>query len=241
MTELTMTCAEVRAAAAELALGMVSGAERAAALEHLTGCPACRAEVESLADVADALLLLAPQAEPPLGFETRVADRMAAAGLGVSHRPPRRWRLATMAAVAAAVLGVAIGFSGLYERSQGNSLDREYVNALRVLGGKALRAGRLTSADGRATGELFLYDGHPSWIFVTVSDPQASGPLTVELRWAGKDPVILSGLTVVNGTGSLGTRLDEGVTGLQSVRVRGSGVDYMGHFDGQPARAGPMP
>jgi hypothetical protein len=241
VTEPTMTCADVRAAAAELALGMVSGVERAAALEHLAGCPACRAEVESLADVADALLLLAPQAEPPLGFETRVVDRMAAAGLGVSHRPRRRWRLATMAAVAAAVLGVAIGFSGLYERNRGTSLDREYVNALRVLGGKALLAGRLTTTDGAPTGEVFVYEGHPSWIYVYVSDKTASGPLSVELQWARGAPATVAGLNLVRGHGSLGAHIEWRAGGLQSVRVRGSGVNYMGHFDGQPATAGEMP
>ena len=237
------SCAEVRAAAPELALGMVSGAERAAALAHLAGCPGCRAEVESLSDIADTLLLLAPQAEPPLGFETRVIDRMAGASLGVSTLTPssRRWRLPAVAAAVAAVLGVAVGLSGLYERGRGNALDREYVSALRVLGGKALHAGRLTDPEGRPTGEVFVYDGHPSWIFVTVTNTRATGPLTVELRRAGRAPLRLTGLTVTGGTGSLGQRLDGSAGAVQSVRVRGPGVDYMGHFDGHPADAGTMP
>jgi hypothetical protein len=241
MSERTMTCEDVQAAAPELALGMVSGTERAAALEHLVGCATCRAEVESLSDVADALLVLAPQAEPPLGFESRVVDRLAGAGLGVPARSRRRWRLTTVAAVTAVILGVAVGFSGLYERDRGNALDREYVNALRVLGGTALHAGRLTDVEGRPTGEVFVYDGNPSWIFVTVSDPHASGPLTVELRRTGRRPTTLTGLTVSGGTGSLGQRL-AGPTGeVASVRVRGPGVDYMGHFDGRPGVAGRMP
>ena len=231
-----MTCDEVREAAAELALGMVSGAERAAALGHLATCPSCRVEVESLSDVADALLLLAPQAEPPLGFETRVLARFP----GVT-RPARRWRLTTAAAVAIAVLGSVVGVTGLLERAPSTALDREYVNALRVLGGTSLLAGRLVDADGRPTGEVFLYDGHPSWIFVTVSDSRAKGNLTVDLTWASRPPVTLTGLTMSGGTGSLGHRLDGSLAGLTSVRVHGSGVDSMGHFDGRPARAGTMP
>ena len=236
-----MTCADVRESAAELALGTVSGPERAAALEHLAGCADCRAEVESLADVADSLLLLAPQAEPSLGFETRVTERMAGAGLGLSPSRSRRRPLVVVMVAAAAVLGIVLGFTGLYERHRSTSLDREYVNALRVLGGKALLAGRLSGADGRGTGEVFVYDGHPSWVFVTVSDADASGPLTVELRFHDRDPVKLAGLTVTKGVGSLGARLPGSADGLESVRVRGNGVDYMGHFDGQPARAGTMP
>lgn len=241
MAEARMTCADVRENAAEVALGTVSGPERAAALEHLAGCGDCRGEVESLADVADSLLLLAPQAEPTLGFETRVTDRLAGAGLGLSSPRPRRRPLIAMTAVAAAVLGIVLGFTGLYERHRSNRLDREYVNALRVLGGKALFAGRLSGADGRGTGEVFVYDGHPSWVFVTISDPDASGPLTVDLQWNNRGPVTLTGLTVSNGVGSLGARLTGSADGLESVRVRGNGVDYMGHFDGQPADAGTMP
>ena len=236
-----MTCEQVREAAAELALGIVSGAERAAALEHLAACQTCRAEVEALADVADSLLLLAPQAEPPLGFETRVTDRMVGAGLGLTSPRPRRRRLLTVMAVAACVLGVAIGFTGLYERNRGTSLDREYVNALRVLGGKALLAGRLTDDSGNDAGEVFVYDGHPSWMYVYVADAKASGPMSVELQWANGAPVTVSGLNVAKGHGSLGAHIQWRAGGLESVRVRGDGVSYMGHFDGHPAEAGEMP
>jgi hypothetical protein len=236
-----MTCQQVREAAAELALGIVSGAERASALEHLAVCQTCRAEVEALADVADSLLLLAPQAEPSLGFETRVTERMIGAGLGLTSRRPRRRRLLTVAAVAACILGVAIGFTGLYERNRGTSLDREYVNALRVLGGKALLAGRLTDENGRDAGEVFVYDGHPSWMYVYVADDKGSGPMSVELQWAQGEPVTVSGLNIARGHGSLGARIEWRAGGLESVRVRGEGVSYMGHFDGHPAEAGTMP
>jgi hypothetical protein len=236
-----MTCDDVRESAAELALAMVSGPERAAALEHLAGCSDCRAEVESLADVADSLLLLAPQAEPPLGFETRVTERMTGAGLGLSAPRPRRRRLVTGLVAAAAALGIVLGFTGLYERHRSSSLDREYVNALRVLGGKALLAGRLTAVDGAPTGEVFVYEGHPSWIYVYVSDSKASGPLSVEIQWTRGAPVTLTGLNVAHGHGSLGAHIQWRAGGLRSVRVRGNGVDSMGHFDGQPAGAGTMP
>ncbi|HEV2368250.1 MAG TPA: zf-HC2 domain-containing protein, partial [Acidimicrobiales bacterium] len=64
-----MNCAELRDIAPELALGVLPGQERAAALAHLQSCPACQAEVEHLTDVADELVALAPAVEPPLGFE----------------------------------------------------------------------------------------------------------------------------------------------------------------------------
>jgi len=59
----------------EFALGTLSGRSRSLVLDHLETCAHCNAESESLADVADTMLWLAPDAEPPLGFETRVIER----------------------------------------------------------------------------------------------------------------------------------------------------------------------
>jgi hypothetical protein len=73
-----MTCAEVQELAAELALDLLTGTERAAALAHLERCTACRSEVGSLTDVGEAVLSLAPESEPSAGFEIRVLDRIAA-------------------------------------------------------------------------------------------------------------------------------------------------------------------
>ena len=67
-----MDCAQLADAAPELALGILPGDERAAALAHLDECPGCRQQVSSLAGVTDQLLLLTPTAEPPAGFEQRV-------------------------------------------------------------------------------------------------------------------------------------------------------------------------
>jgi anti-sigma-K factor RskA len=72
----TLTCDELRAMAAEVALGILSGAERADALGHMEHCVGCRVLVEGLAQTGDSLLLLAPEAEPPLGFESGVAARV---------------------------------------------------------------------------------------------------------------------------------------------------------------------
>jgi len=67
-----MTCDETRALASELALGIADGAERAEALDHLAGCADCRRAVAELTEVTDELLLIAPEHEPPVGFESRV-------------------------------------------------------------------------------------------------------------------------------------------------------------------------
>jgi hypothetical protein len=72
-----MDCAQLKDAAPELALGILPGDERAAALAHLDDCPGCREEVSSLAGLTDQLLVLTPRAEPSPGFEQRVLASLA--------------------------------------------------------------------------------------------------------------------------------------------------------------------
>ena len=98
-----MSCAEVRELAAELALGILSGAERAEVLLHVNGCSRCQAYVAELTEAADAIPQLAPEAEPPPGFEARVLQRLGAG----ERRSRRRW-IAAVASVAAAAMIVSI-------------------------------------------------------------------------------------------------------------------------------------
>jgi hypothetical protein len=77
-----MTCAELHDVAAELALGVLTGRERAAASAHLEHCKDCREDVRQLMATGERLLELLPPAEPPAGFESRVLER-----LGMSAPP----------------------------------------------------------------------------------------------------------------------------------------------------------
>src|SRR5438874_2410749 len=96
-------CADVRELAPELALGIVGGPERAEALQHASECGPCRALVGELAEAADALTLLAAEAEPPPGFEERVL-----AALKAPQRRSRRRAAVMVAAAAAAAANVFV-------------------------------------------------------------------------------------------------------------------------------------
>jgi hypothetical protein len=77
MSELNdMTCAELADVAAELALGVLTGRDRADAIAHLDKCDGCREDVRQLMATGEQLLELLPTAEPPAGFETRVLERI---------------------------------------------------------------------------------------------------------------------------------------------------------------------
>jgi hypothetical protein len=71
-----MTCPELADVAAELALGVLTGRERASAIAHLDTCEACREHVRQLMATGEELRELLPPAEPPAGFETRVLERL---------------------------------------------------------------------------------------------------------------------------------------------------------------------
>ena len=111
-------CARYRDDLAELALGVLTGRDRARALSHVDECPRCAEELEQLSRIADTVLQVAPEVEPPIGFESRLFERM---GVSDSARRPRRLRVVSSlgsmrprhwvpAAVAAAAALAALGF-----------------------------------------------------------------------------------------------------------------------------------
>src|SRR5437660_4235293 len=77
-------CTRLHELAPELALGVLTGQERAEARKHMATCPDCREYVLELTSVGDGLLALVPGAEPPVGFEDRVLSRM---GLAAGQTP----------------------------------------------------------------------------------------------------------------------------------------------------------
>src|SRR5579872_5665273 len=69
-------CEQHRAELPELALGVLTGRDRARVLAHVESCPRCAEELEQLSRAADAVVQAAPAAEPPMGFEVRLFERM---------------------------------------------------------------------------------------------------------------------------------------------------------------------
>src|SRR6202161_4835895 len=80
-------CEEYGDELAELALGVLTGRDRARLLFHVEPCPRCAEELEILSRTADSVVRAAPEMEPPLGFEVRLFERM-----GLTDVAPRRRR-----------------------------------------------------------------------------------------------------------------------------------------------------
>jgi hypothetical protein len=62
------------------ALGL-GGREEAALVGHIAVCVTCAAQLDELVAVAGTLSLLAPEADPPSGFEERVLEAARAQAL----------------------------------------------------------------------------------------------------------------------------------------------------------------
>lgn len=215
-----LTCAEVDEVAVDLALGTLTGAERAAAVAHLESCPRCRATVDRLRRTADSILVLAPEEQPPVGFESRVAAGMAATA-GRRRGSPLRRRLAVAASVAAVALGG--GLAGRLIAPPGTSSPSSGVRVA------------LASADGgRAVCRAVVVPGSPVRLVVTIDERGGgAGDYVVESSMAGGNRTeTLGTLEVVGGHGVLTSALATGAGDVRAVRVfEGGRLRYEARFE----------
>jgi anti-sigma factor RsiW len=162
---------------AELALGALAGRDRARTLAHVDECPRCAEELEQLSRVADAILQTAPEVEPPVGFESRLFERMgvtesAARGRGrllslpsLRPRSPRQWAVAAVAA-AAAVAALGFGLS--------TTTAPPVTQAQAPHGSKNVVSGNFVQ-DGHTVGHVVAAGGSRPWISMMLDDSTAQG------------------------------------------------------------------
>jgi hypothetical protein len=217
---------EVRELAPELALGIAAGEQRARALAHIASCRECRTLVDELSRAADSLLLLAPQREPPIGFEGK------AVGSVRGMRPRHRLRLA---AAFVSVAFIAIGLTWMVTQAA-TSRDRNLADRyLALLEGRShgeLFAAPLRTADGGRAGQVFAYEGKSNWIFIVVTASTGNGMHDIVLT----PRTVAAGTTVgrirlVDGRGSWGSTTGLNLRGLRVQLVQNGGkVAFQARF-----------
>ena len=188
------TCDVVRESAADFALGALTGRERADLLTHLDRCPSCQALVGEYAGVADALLDLVPEAEPPSALAPPVLATMRPA--------PRRWhrRVAALAAAAIVAISTATGVTWALVAGGGSgSGQHAALHSAAMVGSGGLTVGRVVS-----TG-----DEHPK-LAVSVDYWVADGSYQLKALDGNGGSVPVGTLQVADGRGTWTGRVASG-------------------------------
>jgi hypothetical protein len=144
----------------ELALGLVDESERGRLLAHAAACPRCQARLDDLVALGDRLLLVAPEVEPPAGFEGRALERMGVGPVSPAGRPGRagRWLVAVAVVVVTLTAGIVIGRSSTSGPPSAAS-----------------RSGVIVATSGADIGTVTLLSAPRPHILVSVPQPR-SGP-----------------------------------------------------------------
>ena len=179
-------CVAVSELLPELALGTLSGTERADVLAHLDRCGACREKSADWAAMVDVFPTLLGEAEPPAGFEARTLERLKADRGKVTRRPAR----------AARARGRR-DRRGRSDRQRRRGSDHRRPRRLGVVG-----YGRRVGEHGRQrrplAGDAFMTSGRDRYVFVDVDYGVKTGMYRIEAVDA-KDRVTALGHLAVSG------------------------------------------
>jgi hypothetical protein len=201
-------CDAYSANLAELALGILTGRDRAATLAHVDSCPRCADELEQLARAADAVLQAAPETEPPMGFEVRLFERMGLAETTPRLRRARPTRV--VLAIAAAVVALGIGLGVGWNTGPGQS-PREAT-------GSPVASVNLVD-DGHTVGHVVLYGGSKPWMLMSLADSSARGRVTCEVVTADGRTHVVGMFTASHGYGAWGSPLHVAPTSVRMAEV----------------------
>ena len=217
-------CAQTRQVLPELAAGVASPDERAAALRHLAGCGRCHRELEAQTALVDELLRLVPERQPPAGFEAATLAPMLR-----RHRP-KRLRNALLLAAAAVLVAATAGGAVWQKTASDRQLADGYRRALAVAHGSYLRTVPVTGVSTEPAGYVFAYQGSPAWLFVTMTAVDRPGAYRVSLTTREGRDVTPGSMTVKDGRGSWGTTVPIAIRDIVVMRFHGPSGDLLAQF-----------
>ena len=193
---------------AEFALGILDGRSRANLLEHVESCPECAQTVQELTAASDSLLQIPVGAEPPLGFESDIIDRIRAAQSMPTRG--RRFGVAPLLAAAAVVL-VSFGLGGLLDHAVAKSPTN--VSAVGKMEQRSL------TFNGRTVGHVYAYSGTPSWMFVTVNEPGAPSEVRCTVVTKSGARHFIGNFALASGHGSWGASIPVSFSSVRNVQL----------------------
>jgi anti-sigma factor RsiW len=223
MTTQPTACERYQDDLTELALGTLTGRDRAQALSHVESCQRCSEDVEELSRAADDLLqVVAPEAEPPVGFEVRWLERLhdtqrqardkrptTSAARGARQR--KGWLAITRARVITAAAAVCVLIAGV---GVGWAETHSSSPAVRP----PLQA-TLLSAGGQPIGRVVASAGSPAWLFMVVQSGTLTGKLTCKVGLKGGRWEVLGQFSLDEGYGTWSAPLAVSVNVVQRAEL----------------------
>jgi hypothetical protein len=215
-----MGCAGFADVAAELALGALTGRERAEALAHLDRCVACQKQVRQLTATGEELVRLLPAEAPPPGFETRVLGRLGLAAQGPPEPASRRSlasrrrpfgrgrgeghagvsRPALALAAVAVTLAVAVSALGGWGPGAAGPSSVRSSSA-----GSSLSSAVLLSANRQTVGTIYFYGANRQGLFVSVDIRSGTGTVICQLVSRNGNVITLGSFWLNAGYGAWGS------------------------------------
>jgi hypothetical protein len=174
--------------------------------------------------LADELLLVAPAHEPPPGFEWRVVDRLGpGARRGLFARLPegRALRAALALVAVAAVTAAAMLVAFRDDRQQAS----RYRHSLSAVKGEFFDAAQLEEPNGAPAGEVFGYQGSPSWLLVKVGPEYRSSSYRCELLTRSGHRIRLREFRLDRVSGTWGQAIPISLRDVAEVRVFDGGKE----------------
>jgi hypothetical protein len=203
-------CAATAERLPELALGILSGSERADVLAHLDRCSSCRAELERWAATADLLPGLLGEAEPPAGFESRTLDRLRAEQ-ALEPRWPVWRRVLSVAAVVAMAMIVTLAAVRIIDAGRDGSSG--------TVATTDVTSAPMVGRSGHRAGDAFVTGGDERYVFVDVDYGDSSGRYDIEAVDKANRTTRLGAMDVKDGHGAWAGELPEGAGRPETVRM----------------------
>jgi hypothetical protein len=103
-----------------------------------------------------------------------------------------------------ALVSVAAGLAlvgGTFAIAQTTNKPTVQQSATAVPQGQALRTASFQSPTGQVVGQIVLYHGHPSWVYMNLDLPHTNGPIKCELHLANGEVVAAGTVQLHDGTG----------------------------------------
>jgi hypothetical protein len=109
-----------------------------------------------------------------------------------------------------ALVSVAAGLAlvgGTFAVAETTAKPTVEQSATAVPQGQALRTASFQSPTGQVVGQIVLYHGHTSWVYMNVDLPHSNGPVKCELHLANGEVVAAGTVQLHDGSGEFSQRI----------------------------------